>query len=297
MKSRMYGRTSSLSALCCIATTALTAAQESRPTTRPHDPAFEEFVRAVDAAHRRDSGEETFDQFKARLTIQRQLEQDGEPANIDVRLVALFMQPDLLRYEVEEEGRGIERGVDARGAWAKTNEGRGAYPLAGREFASERAEVRRHVRLARQLLRFLDPAASLRTLRDPDPVEDRELRIGRLPSRDCRYVAGTIEDFPMFTSDGDSERVRLGVWTEHGLVAAVEATPLGEDGEPAGASELVVLDDYADYDGLAAPSHLTVYRVGDAPRRPELLAKIAITDLDLAPELRAESFTRPPAPR
>ncbi len=261
-------------------------AQDAKPA---QDPAFDALVTAVDAAHRKGDKTETFDRFTGTLSIS-QLGRNTD--RIEVRLDAKFLGPDLLKYSVDETGRRIERGQDKnKKVWGRV--GDKSYWIAGRDYSDERKEFRRHIRLARQLVEFLDPGKTMRKMTDRSKVQQRkDVKIGRVKRGDCEYVHGVLDDFPLYATAGGSNKVKLELWLKDGLLDAIQATSLDEKGKPAGNPEYVLLDDYTDKDGVQVPTRLTIYRVDPAPQKKAPVARIEILSLELKPELEAKDFDR-----
>lgn len=271
-----------------IVLTCALPAQGDAPTSKPASSTFDEFVKAVDAAHHQSDQDRDLDQFVGDLSI-RTVETGAD--NIEVRLAAQFLRPNLLRYSVREADRSLERGRDTKGAWMRN--GDRVVTLPGREFKNDLRELNRHVGLAKQLLEFLDPAKTLRQLRDRKPLEKRTLVLGRLDRGECDYVSGVLDGYPLFEKEGETHTVSIEIWARDGIVQAVEATPIDAAGKPAAVSELVLMDDYEQRAGILIPTKLQVFRRPPAPERPRSLATIEITKLDLAPALAEAAFQRP----
>lgn len=278
---------------------------ESQPTagtapaeTDAPDTEFEAFVARVDVAHRGapvdGEARETFDRFQGTIGI-TPMQPDAD--SIEVRIAARFLGPDLLRYAVEESGRIIESGIDAKGGWGRI-ENR-VYGLTGKEYSTDRRQVAQHRRLARQLLRFLDPAATLRRLQNRSKVETRDLQVGRTKWSGCDYIAGDLDGFPLYVAEGAPRRVRLELWAEKGLIVGLRATALPEqqaEGAPAEElppTELAFFPKYAAIDSVQVPAEIIMCVEHDPTVGPDPIARIVVETLELRPELDAEDFSRP----
>lgn len=266
----------------------------SRPTVETPqapvaDPAFNAFVQAVDAAHHEKKAERKFDRFSGQFSI-TSLEPGQD--RFETRLTAKFLAPRLIRYNLEEAERAIELGQDEKGMW--TRNGDKVDALTSKEFAKDRKTLRQQLRLARQMLQYLDPANALRSLTDRSPVTTCELKISRAETiEDCRHVRGQIDDFPLFETQGGAHRVQLEIWTKDGLLTALRATPTDDQGGARGRAEFVLLQDHRPLDGISVPTKLTIFGEPEAPGRRQPVARIEIQALDLDPPLDAAAFARP----
>lgn len=265
------------------------SADRDAPAQAPEPPDFATLVERVHRAHWGDRTDVALDRFAATLRL-KHVARDAD--SIEARILAKFIAPRLLRYEIEEPGATRERGQDADGAWARTASG--VYRLEGREFASERDEVRQHVRLARQILRYLDPRTTLRGLDAVSRPEAKDFVLGRL-RMPCWTVAGRVDDFPIHggVELGDGERIELRIWIERtrDRLAAVEARRLDRDGRPAPDSELILLHEHVERGAVLLPTHVLVYRV--ANDRPEPYLDVQVSAIDLSPDLDERDVSRP----
>ena len=264
----------------------------AEPAPAAQDPAFAELVAAVRRAHGGGDREATRSSEAAlRMTTLREDED-----SIEIALTAQFLAPRMLRYRVDEASETLERGFDDRGPWALV--GDEVVNLSDKDFAEDRAEVRKQVRLARQLLGFLDPAKLLESLRDVAGPRPESLTIGRKQHFDCSVVDGRVDAFPLFAPP-DPERpeppcaLRLWIEADSQRLLAVRATAIGDDGaEHDGPGEFLLLRDYATQRGIAVPTRLTVF--DGLPPKGEPVLSITIRSIDLAPDgLTAKTMRRP----
>jgi len=275
---------------------AVTAPQEPKPA-RPVT--LTELAARVDAAHRPNGPVPEVTAFRG--TLKLELIDIDSPQGGEVVLDVKFLQwqppgsdrvRPLMRYEVLEAGSPSVRGRDRNGPW-HLFQGE-AQDLRQAQFADDLAACERHINLARQLLRFLDPGKVLRSLTKPGAVTETELGIGRSPRVACLTVEGDLPAFPLLQQGGEDAPVRLRVFVgkADGRLVAIEASPL-VDGEPAADRlELVRLNDLRERDDLLVPSSIEhLFRRADGRLYPQTRA--VLTSLSLRPELRAEDFDRP----
>lgn len=209
----------------------------------------------------------------------------------------LWRRPDrdreqpLIHYKVLDAGTPIVRGRDRNGPW-QLFQGE-AKDLRGAEFAQDLAACQKHTNLARQLVRFLDPGAVLRSLEQPTAVRDEDLRLDRNTVVPCLVVDGRLPAFPLLQAAGDEVPVQLKLFVDKakGHLLAVEATPL-LDGKPDPSRlERVHLLDLVEQDDLLVPRKIEhLFRKEDG--RVRLQSRIVLR-MSLRPELRAEDFDRP----
>jgi hypothetical protein len=222
----------------------LAAQAPDDPATTAEAPSLAELLERLRSAHapRTEAGEPAdpvrADRFRARLVVGRigsagSAADDG--ANVDVELQVEFIRPRLIRYAIEEKGKRFERGRDEDGVWT-AREGK-VFDLSegdARTFADEEAALMQHLRLANQLVRFLDPAEEIARLENVEgPVA------GRLPFRSMRdrefwIVEGTSGSFPTYFAGGVGRRTRLRLWIDRteARLTAIEARPLAEAAPP-----------------------------------------------------------------
>jgi hypothetical protein len=285
-----------------VVTLASLVAQADPPPARPAEPppGLQDLARAVDAAHRgaRNAAAEKREigGYRGSLTL---TPLDRQQDNVEVRLTAAFLAPTLLRYEVEEAGKKLGRGNDAQGAWESV--GDQVTALRGRENTQTRDLVEQHVRLADQLLRFLDPASSMRRLERPSEVVRTDLTVGRTKVS-ANKVSGSLPDFPLYRAGGGGHAVQLELWFDAttNLLAAARATPYEAAGPSRTPAELVMLSEYRELDGVQVPTRLWIYREDPDASVPTPLVRVEITSLDLDPpdlDARALARPKPPPPR
>ncbi len=272
-------------------------------TPAQHPPGVDELIGAVRRAHRPGlpaEGDGTkaappIDQFHATLRV-TSIRPDQD--NIEVDLDARFLMPRFLRYRVEDPGAVLERGWDERGGWARTDEH--VIPLEGKDYVSERDEVRKHIRLARQLIGFLDPGTVFAKMTFAGPPHDADLDLGRLGTIPTHVLVGTVDSFPLFAPPAGAEPnppARLTMWIDAATdrLAGVLVQPLDDKGDPATTGEFFLLQDYPDTarQGVMLPLHLVIYRVSQGRKQPE--ATVEIRAIDFEPDLTPEKMQRPTA--
>src|SRR5690606_24872427 len=236
----------------------------------PIPKAAEELIAAVRAAHWKRSDDRPLDRYHAHLRLpshgQDHLQLDleawfaapGRASGEDVRLRAT-----LLRYRIERPEETLERGFDGT-PWGRTR--RGVYDIEGRDHAQEREELQGHVRLARQLLDFFDPAAVLRRMTSVSaPTKDR-LKVGRDAEIDTLRLRGRLATFPLYAPPegvAPAPPVELTVWVAESdrRIAAVEVHPLDGDGRRLAYGERYVFGEPRDHQGVVLPLRIHVYRV------------------------------------
>lgn len=265
----------------------LLAQEAAEQKVAPSPDPVEGLIEQVRAAHRRgETGE--LDRFRAALRV-KSVETGQESIEIDI--TASFIAPRLLRYRVEESGDADvkERGIDDRGVWVRI--GDRVVSASGKDHAKEVELVREQVRLARQLLEFLDPGSVLERLKDVSGPERRELPIERGEGAPCDVVTGVAERFPMFSPprgrDGQvlETPCRIEAWFDarSHLLTGVLVTPIDGEGRPVGAPEFLLLSDYAEGQDVAVPTRLRVWR-GVPWREGKATAAITIRSIDVDPD-------------
>lgn len=274
--------------LCC-------AAPAQDPPT-PQD--LRRLAETVDAVHR-PTGRQPIPGFRAALAIE-QTAADAEArgrVELEVRFL-LWQKPGsqkvrpLIRYQLMDASKPTEQGQDQEGPWAVESGKRVDLDAAEREV--DRHEIQRRTNLARQLLRFLDPGEVLRALKEPSPVADEALRIGRTESMPCTVVEGRLDAFPLLQKQGDDAPVRLKVFIhqQSHRVVALEAWPLDKTGKKEANGEFMLFADHRVEGGVLLPMRLAHSLVlPDGSRRKQL--DVTITSIALAPDLKAEEFARP----
>lgn len=275
---------------------AFTAPQEPAPAP-PTDLAA--LAARVDGAHRPNGPVPEVTAFRSNLELHLLDVDQKQGGQVDLAVQFLqWRQPGtdrqrpLIRYDVLEAGSPSVRGRDRNGPW-HLFQGE-AQDLRKAQFAADLEACERHTNLARQLLRFLDPGAVLRSLSQPSAVTETELHIDRRTRLPCLTVAGDLAAFPLLQQGGDDAPVRLRVFVgkADGRLVAIEACPL-VDGEPLlDRLERVRLIDLHERDDLLVPGSIVhLFRKADGQMHPQ--SRAVLTSLSLRPELRAEDFDRP----
>jgi hypothetical protein len=283
--------------LFSLALTTAATTQDPAPTVRiePERPqGIEELIAKVRIAHRpasTDGDQQPIDQFHATLRV-TPVRRDAD--NVEVDLDASFLAPQLLRYKVEDASATLERGQDEEGCWARTDDR--VLKLQGKDFATERDEVRKHVRLARQLLGFLDPGSVFETMTIVAPPQTAQLRVARDETIETRVFDGTVDSFPLFAppEGGDpAPPAKLTVWIDAAThrLAGVLVQPLDDEGKPSTVGEFFLLKDYTERQGAILPLRLLIYQVARGRKFPE--AEIEIRAIDLSPGLTPDRMRRP----
>lgn len=267
------------------------------PTAAQVPADLERLATRVDAAHRVGSGPATITSFRAGLAILG-LASDGERGEAELSVSFLeWTPPDrdrskpLIRYRVVDSARPIEQGRDREDYWG-LSDGR-VVDLRGKEYATDLDNCRRNLKLARQILRFLDPGAVLRGLEQPDAVHEETLQLGRSKPVACLVAAGRLPGFPLRQQAGDDAPVRARVFVgkDDGRLLALQVTPLA-DGDSAPAGEFLFFADHRPHQGRLVPMQVTHFDIGPGGvRRPQFLVRI--TTLELAADLRVEDLDRP----
>jgi hypothetical protein len=273
----------------------------------PSPPDLRELAARVDAAHRPDGPVPPITAFKS--TVKLEVVDKAAPQGGEVELEVQFLlwkppgrdrEQALIKYQLKEAGPAIVRGRDREGYWQLfQNE---AKDLRGAEFEQDLAACRKHTNLARQLVQFLDPGAVLRSLQQPSPVREEELRFHEGEERGapvrgtktpCFVVEGRLPSFPLLQHGGDDAPVHLKVFVSKATsrLLAVEATPIvGGKPDAASMERVNLLDPKLDA-GLLVPRKLAHYfTANDGSMRLQSRVLLSPT---LRPELRVEDFDRP----
>src|SRR5436190_12401991 len=198
---------------------------------------LEQLAARVDAAHHPKGPRPPVTSFRGSLLIRSNQEEQRGQAELDVRFLLWHRTADrvrpLIRYRVGDSAQHIERGLDRNGPWAIVDGA--ARDLDSKELATDRAALNSHLTLARQLLRFLDPGAVLRSLQKPEAIVTAPLRFGREPEQiDCLVAHGELPGFPVASRGGEDTAVRAAIYVEAatGIVVAVHVTPLDQEPGP-----------------------------------------------------------------
>lgn len=274
----------------------LGAALAAQQPAVPKD--LQQLAETVDASHRPDGTTRQFHAFAAVLDMKQTAADQGRgEATLKVRFLEhqpknrKHSQP-LIRYRIVDAATPIERGRDTEGYWQLVDDK--PQDLETRSTTNDLAAVKRDTNLARQLLRFLDPGAVLRSLQDPEPVRDEELKLGRTEPIACRVATGTLASFPRLYETGDDTPVRLSAYVDRATsqLIAVELWPLDEAGKADRArGELLKLDDFRLQDGVELPTHMVLYRAkADGQRKKQM--QVDVVSIELDPELTPLDFDR-----
>ncbi|HLQ36543.1 MAG TPA: hypothetical protein VK348_01990 [Planctomycetota bacterium] len=276
--------------LCCCCTL---LAQEPKP---PQE--LQRLADRLDAVHRPAGKAQPIESFAAALVME---EVAAEEQRFQVELKAQFLDwrepgkdrpKGLIRYTLAGTDRHVERGRDQDGFWLWNN---GAVvSMPNKDFTTDYDAVQRDVRLARQLLRFLDPAAVLRSLQNPTPVREEPLKVGRYEPQPCLVVSGRLATFPLLHAAGDDHAVQLTVYVDRdrGQLAAILTLPLDPQGVPLQEQgEFIRFDDQRAVTGVLLP-HKLEYSTVDAEGKRHKQLEVRITTITLGPALRAEDFDR-----
>lgn len=289
--------------LACLCLCAALCGQTETAKPGP-EPTFAADVGAlakrVDAAHRPEGPVEPVTQFRAALEVHIDAAdaQQGGQVDLDVRYMQ-YVNPDprrnrtrhLIRYVVQRAGRPIERGRDEFGFWHLV-QGK-ATDLTQADVEDRKACVR-DTNLARQLVRFLDPGAVLRSLADTTAVVEEQLRLGREAGVDCETVEGTLKSFPLLQLGGDdaAARVKIYVTKDGGRLLALLVRPIIDGAVDEAGAELIRLSDMFREGGMLVPKRIE-HLFKDAEGRLRKQSKVLITTLDLRPEFAKQDLARP----
>ena len=117
------------------------------------------------------------------------------------------------RYSVDERGTTALRGNDAVGAWEWN--GKEVVKLGvAKETEQAWEQFQRHLGLAQQLVRFLDPGALVEALEQPSEITTGKLQWSRAAQPECRTLEGTLPSMPLYFSDGIPKRVRAKLFVD-----------------------------------------------------------------------------------
>lgn len=252
----------------------------------------------VDAAHRPGGPTPVVTALRGNLELHlvaRSAEQRGQ-VDLDVRYLE-WSRPSsgkvvpLLRYEVKQAGVPLVRGRDRNGPWLLSKDE--PRDMGAADLAQDLAEFERRQNLVRQLLRFLEAGAVLRSLQQPGPVADADLAVQRGAVVPCHTVVGNLPAFPLLRRSGDDAPAQLKVWIDRGShrLLAVDATPIVAGRPVDQEAERVLLRDLRERDGLLVP-HEIVHLFADASGAFGLQSRAVVTALQLRPELKPEDFDR-----
>lgn len=281
---------------------ALCASAVSQDAPKPAEPApqtLEQLAAKVEAAHKIGAVQEAVTAFAATILMQElaRSQEHRVDAELDVKFRE-WKQPDgrpwpLFRYHVLDTATKVEQGRDRIDFWGLV-EGK-AIDLTGKDYEKDRNDCRRYLKLAQQMVQFLDPATVLRGLKNPSTIALEELKLGRAPSQlACFTVSGDLDSFPLRHAAGDNAAVRIKAYVDRdrGRLVALDVQSRDADGKLAATGERLQFGEHAAAAGRVVPHLITHYDfVGDEQPRAQL--KMTITTLRLGAELRAEDFDRP----
>lgn len=258
---------------------------------------LEAFVQRLDAAHHPNGPVAPIEAFTGALELHlldASAEQRGQ-VDLDVRFLE-WRQPGksrvrpLLRYQVLEAGKPIVRGRDRFGPWQLVQ---GKPTDLDDRLSQDRDECERHTNLARQLLRFLDPAAVVRGLQRPSSVRDEPLLIERGVRVECTTIEGDLAAFPLLRQADDETAVHVKVFATkaEGRLLAVDAWPLRDGKVEPTRGERVLLLDLHERDGVLVPREVK-HLFRDEAGKLRLQTRAVLTKLSLRPTLGVDDFDR-----
>ncbi|MEY3162073.1 MAG: hypothetical protein RIT25_2064 [Planctomycetota bacterium] len=270
----------------------------------PQDPGpatdLQRLSERVDAVHYPDGRPKRLESFRADLSIEEAAADASQRGQAELRSMFREWQPEgakvsrpLIRYSVVDAGQPIERGCD-RDGWWELFQGE-PRDLTARDLAESLKAAQRDTKLARQLLRFMDPGAVLRTLQDAGAVVEETLQVGRTEPVPCQVATGRLAAFPLLEQEGDAVPVaaRIFVHRDTGRLVAIEARPLDAEGKPdAGRGEFLRFEEHEKQGPALLPRMLVHYRL-DANGKRMLQRKVRLVQITLGAELRVEDFDRP----
>lgn len=263
-------------------------------------PTLAELTAKVAAAHRTAEAEPVHG-FHADLRLE-ELARTAEEHRGQIELSVRFLEwqhPDterpypLIRYRQTDSARSVEQGRDREDYWAVVD-GK-PQDMRSREMATDLDHARRNLKLARQLLRFLEPNAVLGDLEDPSPVTAGELVQGRANRTPCWIVEGLLPSFPLRQQSGDDTPVRAKLFVARAddRIVGLEVQATSEkQGEPAPLREFVSFAEHRTVQGRVVPMRMVHFTVDEKGKRNAQLG-IDLVTLDLGAKLTAEDFDRP----
>lgn len=266
------------------------------------NPEIEALAQQLDKAHLTDPAAEAIQGFDAHLRMGGFAKDARQRGEIEFAVSFLeWTKPStgrpwpLIRYRQVDSAEAIEYGRDQIDYWALLD-GR-IRNLRARELERDLESCRSNLRLARQLIRFLEPGTELRSMTDVEPVRQETLRQGRAAAIECTTVTGTIEDFPMLKTGGAQSTVRAKAFIDpEGRLLGLEVTPLNDEGQASqGDGEFIMLQDYRKLGGRLVPMKITHFAV-PAPNVRKQQRQVQIVTLEVDPgqiQLEASDFDRP----
>jgi hypothetical protein len=277
-----------------ILLTALAAAQTANLPT-PLTPDLDALAKRVDQAHHPKGPTPEVTAFTGELELFAAGEEHGVTVGLAVKYLQSRDDKDkvrhLIRYQVRDAGKPIERGRDAFGFWHLVQ---GEPRDLTEQDAEDRAACQRHTNLARQLVRFLEPGTVLRQLTNPSPVREEEFKLGReAQAAKCLTVEGGLAAFPLLQRGGEDAPVLVKVYVDKAddRLLAIKAWPLAAGVRNEAGLEIVRLLELHERDGLLVPRKLE-HLFLNAEGKLQLQSRATITKLSLRPDLKVESFDR-----
>jgi len=267
------------------------------PVSAERSADLEAFAARLDAAHHPNGAVLPIEAFTGALELHlldARAEQRGQ-VDLDVRFLE-WRQPGktrvrpLLHYQVLEAGKPIVRGRDRFGPWQLVQ---GKPTDLDDRLPQDRDECERHTNLARQLLRFLDPAAVVRDLQRPSSVRDEPLLVERSVRIDCTTVEGDLAAFPLLrqADEGTAVHVKVFATKAEGRLLAVDAWPVRDGKVEPTRGERVLLLDLHERDGVLVPREVK-HLFRDEAGKLRLQTRAVLTRLSLRPALGVDDFDR-----
>ncbi|MEM7202568.1 MAG: hypothetical protein AAF628_20035 [Planctomycetota bacterium] len=250
-------------------------------------------VEALLAQMRRAHGLEEQRTFESFVGALRFMPRGQGADSVSVDLEVRFRQPRRIRYRFVEDGRVLERGLDRLGMWARLNADGPPRSLGGPDFQDDRAQVKREIGLARQLLHFLDPVALVRAFDAPPEIGEATLPFSRGKTKKCLTITGEVAEFPLYLAGGASHRAHLKLWVDAASyqLTAVQCLPLGDQGRVVYPGEFLLFPKHVAWHGILLPGVLAVHRVHQgAPKEP--VVDVTVLQADLGVELDDAAFDR-----
>ena len=266
------------------------------------NPEIEALAQRLDKAHLTDPTAKPIAGFDAHLRMAGFAKDARQRGELEFAVSFLeWIKPStkrpwpLIRYRQVDSASTIEYGRDQLDYWALLD-GR-VRNLRSRELERDLESCRSNLRLARQLIRFLEPGTELRAMTDVGPIQQEELRQGRAAAIPCTTVTGKLQNFPMQRTGGGQSAVEAKAFIDSdGRLLALEVTPLDNKGKRlAGRGEFILLQDYLELGGRRVPMKMTHFSV-PAPQVRKQQQQVQVVTLEVTPgqvELQASDFDRP----
>jgi len=281
--------------LASILLSACAAAQTANPPA-PLPPDLEALSKRVDLAHHPKGPIAEVTAFAGELELLAAGGEQSAQVDLAVKYLQVKGAKDkvnhLIRYEVRNAGRPIERGRDTFGFWHLVQ---GKAQDLTEEDAEDRAACQRDTNLARQLVRFLEPGTVLRQLTDPSKVREEDFRLGREAAAvKCLTVEGGLAAFPLLQRGGDDAPVLVKIYVSKAddRLLALKVWPLVGGARHDAGLEIVRLLGLHERDGLLVP-HQLEHLYCDAGGKMQLQSRATIAKLSLRPDLKVDALDRP----